>query len=229
MFPTSVELRRACADQGVHQYQRPKLRRRVVDGQRKSQAINAPAAFRKHSPDRAPLAPARHAASCLQCRRRDWATTASVVQRVSHNPACWKKFDVGTRARISCGIVTISKPLPSPVKFITSSSAAASERRISLARKQNAMNRQVSAPAAVARYRCRAQPRGIPKPPAVFARWSCSLQRLGIERLNAIMRLKDSILRPWRSLRCRSAYWLFAAGWRSAGRHVRPEARPNSC
>jgi hypothetical protein len=39
-------------------------------------------------------------------------------------PFCSKKFAVGTLSRMARGIVAISKPLPSPVRFIISSSTA---------------------------------------------------------------------------------------------------------
>src|SRR5262249_32533468 len=42
-------------------------------------------------------------------------------------PADWKKFAVGTRSRHSNGINNISIPLPSPVRFIISSSAAVND------------------------------------------------------------------------------------------------------
>src|SRR6516164_7581468 len=41
-------------------------------------------------------------------------------------PPFRKKFEVGTLSRHSNGIMTISMPLPSPVRFIISSSAAVS-------------------------------------------------------------------------------------------------------
>ena len=43
-------------------------------------------------------------------------------------PPRWKKFEVGTCSRIACGMVTMSRPVPSPVRFIISSSAAESGR-----------------------------------------------------------------------------------------------------
>jgi hypothetical protein len=54
-----------------------------------------------------------------------------------NDPATWrgdhydmtprrKRFEVGTLSRSSCGMVTMSKPLTSPVKFISSSSTTAS-------------------------------------------------------------------------------------------------------
>src|SRR5262249_18486266 len=44
-------------------------------------------------------------------------------------PPFRKKFEVGTLSRHSNGIMTISMPLPSPVRFIISSSAAVSTLR----------------------------------------------------------------------------------------------------